>query len=54
LFDREAVRADVLTILKMTHKEPPITNEGDDVVVDVEKIRDQGLYALEFYVRGIE
>lgn len=55
LFDRNEVRHDVLTIVKTSQKkDAPITTKDDEVVIDVEKLKDQTLHALNMYTRAVE
>jgi hypothetical protein len=55
VFDRDEVRGSVLSIIKLTQKEPPITtNEDESLTIDVEKLKDHTLHALTFYVKAVE
>ena len=55
LFERDQARHDVLTIVKTSQKkDAPITTKDDEVVIDVEKLKDHTLHALNIYARAVE
>jgi hypothetical protein len=54
LLERDDVRANVLTMVKQIQKEPPITTDNDIVIIDVEKLKDHALHAINLYVRALE
>lgn len=50
----ERFRGGIIAILKTMHKDPPMTQEGDEVTIDVEKVKDQALVAISLYLQAIE
>jgi hypothetical protein len=55
LLDKDEVRSNVLSIVKLTHKEPPINvNEDGSITIDIEKLKDHALHALTLYARALE
>jgi hypothetical protein len=54
LFEQEECRHAVLSIITLMQKDPVVTKEDDAVVVDVEKLRDQTLNAINLYVKACE
>jgi hypothetical protein len=55
LLDRDEVRSGLISIIKLTQKEPPITtNDDESVLIDVEKLKDHTLHAIQLFVKAVE
>ena len=54
MFELDEVKVSVLNIIKSTHKDPPLTYEEDTVTIEIDKLKDQALNAIYFYVQALE
>ena len=55
LLEKDDVRAGMITVLKMSQKnEDPLVMEDGEFVIDVAKLKDQTLHALNMYARAVK